>query len=367
MEDNTVRFGLLGCIRYASKFVRTVTQSSNAVIIAISDPSLETANTFAAANNLSPETVNVYGSYDELLNDPRVDAVYLTMPVTQRGKWAVTAAEKKKHLLVEKPPAQNSAEIDTIVEACESNGVQFMDGAIWLHHQRTVKIKETMFDSGLLGDVRHMYSTMTTPIPEQVLERLTKEAMGLAGAIGELGWYPIGAALWAMSYRMPTSVRALPSSIATNSVGTILSCSASLQFGPTADATETATAIVHCSFLSQLSTDLAISGSKGSIQMNDYVIPYKEDTAWFKYTSGAKFVDMHIGWNMMPEKVMVDCVGTEESQEAMMLKEFVRLVQGFKQGESEADRRWPEISRKTQLVVDAVKKSVDIGCEVVYL
>ncbi|ESQ28633.1 hypothetical protein EUTSA_v10018755mg [Eutrema salsugineum] len=361
MGDNTVRFGLLGCIRFASKFVRTVTQSSNAVIIAISDPSLEIANTFAAANNLSPETVTVYGSYDELLNDPRVDAVYLTMPVTQRGKWAVTAAEKKKHLLVEKPPAQNAAEIDKIVEACESNDVQFMDGAIWLHHQRTVKIRETMFDSGLLGDVRHMYSTMTTLVPEQVLERLTKEAFGSAGAIGELGWYPIGAALWAMSYQMPISVKALPSSVATNSVGTILSCSASLQFGSTANA------IIYCSFLSQLSTDLAISGSKGSIQMNDYVIPYKEDTAWFEYTSGAKFVDMHIGWNMKPEKVTVDCGGTEESQEAMLLREFVRLVQGIKRGESEADRRWPEISRKTQLVIDAVKKSVDLCCEVVYL
>lgn len=104
-----------------------------------------------------------------------------------------------------------------------------------------------------------MYSTMTTLVPEQVLERLTKEAMGLAGAIGELGWYPIGAALWAMSYQMPVSVRALPSSVATNSVGTILSCSASLQFGSTT--TATATAIVHCSFLSQLSTELAISGS----------------------------------------------------------------------------------------------------------
>ncbi|XP_010511537.1 PREDICTED: uncharacterized oxidoreductase At4g09670 [Camelina sativa] len=357
MADNkTVCFGLLGCIKYASKFVRTVTQSSNAVIIAISDPCLETAKTFATTNNLSPENVTIYGSYQELLNDANIDAVYLTMPVTQRGKWAVTAAEKKKHVLVEKPPAQDATELDKIVEACECNGVQFMDDTVWLHHQRTAKIKETMFDSGLLGDVRHMYSTMTTPVSEN----LTKEAMGLAGAIGELAC-PIGAVLWAMSYQMPIFVRALPSSVCTNSTGTIMSCSASLQFGTTA------TAIVHCSFLSQLSTDLSISGSKGSFQMNDYVIPYKEDTAWFEYTSGAKFVDMHIGWNVMPKRVTFDCGGTGESQEAMMLREFTRLVEGIKRGYSEADRRWPEISRKTQLVVDAVKKSVDIGCEVVHL
>lgn len=61
----------------------------------------------------------MYGSYEELLDHPRVDAVYLTMPVTQRPKWAVTAAEKKKNLLVEKPQAQNAAEIDKIVEAGE--------------------------------------------------------------------------------------------------------------------------------------------------------------------------------------------------------------------------------------------------------
>uniref|UniRef100_A0A0D3CYB4 Ubiquitin-like protease family profile domain-containing protein n=1 Tax=Brassica oleracea var. oleracea TaxID=109376 RepID=A0A0D3CYB4_BRAOL len=170
MGDNTLRIGLLGCIRFASKFVRTVTQSSNAVIIAISDPSIETANTFAAANNLSPETVSVYGSYEELLNDPRVDAVYLTMLVTQRAKWAVTAAEKKKHLLVEKPPAQNAAEIDKIVEACESNGVQFMDGTIWLHHKRTVNIRETMFDSGLLGDIRHSFCKGVLPPHGQTQE-----------------------------------------------------------------------------------------------------------------------------------------------------------------------------------------------------
>lgn len=101
--------------------------------------------------------------------------------------------------------------------------------------------------------------------------------------------------------------------------------------------------------------------------MNDYVIPYKEETAWFEYTSGAKFVDMHLGWNVMPEIVTVDCGGIEESQEAMMLKEFVRLVQGIKRGDSECDRKWPEISKKTQLVVDAIKNSVNTGCEELHL
>ncbi|XP_010528589.1 PREDICTED: uncharacterized oxidoreductase At4g09670 [Tarenaya hassleriana] len=361
MTDKTVRFGILGCaVKYASKFVRTVTLlSPNAVILAVGDPSLETAKNFAVSNGLSPETVAVYGSYEEVLDDERIDAVYLPLPVTLRGRWAVAAGGEKKHMVVEKPPAIDAAELESLLEACESNGVQFMDGAIWLHHQRTARIEEMVFNSELLGDVRHIYSTMTTPVPEQALERLSKDAMGSAGAIGELGWYPIGAVLWAMAHELPTFVMALPSSVVTNSSGAILACSASLHYAPTATAT------VHCSFLSHLSTELAITGSKGSIWVNDYVIPYEEDKASFEYTTGAQFVDMHVGWNVKPEKVTVEC--GEMSQEVMMLTEFVRLVGGIKSGVSKADRRWPEISRKTQLVIDAVKKSVDVGCKVVYL
>ncbi|CAN6852136.1 unnamed protein product [Brassica oleracea] len=77
---------------------------------------LEKNSTLSDASN---SRQNSSERYEELLDHPRVDAVYLTMPVTQRPKWAVTAAEKKKNLLVEKPQAQNAAEIDKIVEAGE--------------------------------------------------------------------------------------------------------------------------------------------------------------------------------------------------------------------------------------------------------
>lgn len=76
--------------------------------------------------------------------------VYLPLPTTLHLEWAVLAAKKKKHLLLEKPTAIIVNELNRIIEACESNGVQFMDGTMWLHHPRTHKIKD-MIDSGLIG------------------------------------------------------------------------------------------------------------------------------------------------------------------------------------------------------------------------
>ncbi|KAK2658084.1 hypothetical protein Ddye_011136 [Dipteronia dyeriana] len=69
-------------------------------------------------------------------------------------KWVVVVAQKKKHLLMEKPVALNVAEIDVIVKACEENGVQLMDGTMWVHNLRTAKMHEFLFDSERFGQLR---------------------------------------------------------------------------------------------------------------------------------------------------------------------------------------------------------------------
>lgn len=96
----------------------------------------------------------MYGSYEAVLDDPEVDAVYVPLPTSLHVKWAVLAAQKKKHLLLEKPVALNVGEFDQIIAACESSGVQFMDGTMWMHHPRTAKMKEFLNDSSHFGDLK---------------------------------------------------------------------------------------------------------------------------------------------------------------------------------------------------------------------
>lgn len=183
-----------------------------------------------------------------------------------------------------------------------------------------------------------------------------KPDLDCLGALGDAGWYCIGAILWSMNQKLPTTVTALPSTVK-NSAGVILSCSASLLW----DEEETV-ATFFCSFLAHETMSLAVCGSNGTLNVDDLIIPFEESAAGFSYTSGAKFVDMHIGWNVKPQLVQVE---TELPQEALMIREFSRLVKGIKCRGSRPDTRWGETSRCTQMVMDAVKNSIDDGYKAV--
>ncbi|KAG4975085.1 hypothetical protein JHK87_031906 [Glycine soja] len=251
-NSKTVRLGILGCANIARKVARAIGLSPNATLCAIANRSKEKAEKFAAENGF-PASVRVYGSYDQVLEDPGVDAVYFPLPTSLHVRWAVMAANKKKHVLVEKPVALEVAELDRILEAVESNGVQFMDCSMWLHHPRTAHIQDLLFSVPL--------SAKNSIGPVRFLDGL--------GALGGLAWYCIGASLWAKGYQLPTSGTALPDSTR-NDVGVILSITASLLW----DQPNQTLATIHCSFLSHSSMDLAICGSNGFLQLRDFIIPY---------------------------------------------------------------------------------------------
>ncbi|XP_062082682.1 uncharacterized oxidoreductase At4g09670-like [Humulus lupulus] len=361
-SNNPIRFGIVGCAEVARKLARAMCLAPGVTLCAIGSRSIEKAEKFAALIGLSGTQVKLYGSYDQVLDDPCVDAVYLPLPTSLHTQWAVKAAHKKKHLLLEKPAALNVAELDRILEACQSNGVQFMDGTMWLHHPRTLKMKNLLSDSKTFGPINYIHSTSTMSVNPEFLETniRVRPDLDALGALGDLGWYCIGAILWAKDYQLPSTVQALPD-VTTNSAGVILSFTASFHWGISSN---NSTATIHCSFFANSSMDLAISGSNASIHTKDFIIPYQEDWASFELSCGAQFADLHIGWNVIPEEVRVDC---ELPQEASMVKEFSRLVHGIARDGVQPNSKWPEISRKTQLVLDAVKKSIDRGCKLVQL
>ncbi|KAI6691425.1 hypothetical protein NL676_028253 [Syzygium grande] len=360
MADDPVRFGIIGCAGVARKLCRAIALAPNATLHALGSRSVAEAQSFAAANGL-PGSVRLYGSYGAVLDDPLVDAVYLPLPTSLRAAWAVAAARKGKHVLLEKPAAADAAELDRILEACGASGVQFMDGTMWLHHPRTAKMMEIVSDRRRFGELKWINSISTFAPDQEFLEDniRMKPDLDSLGALGDLGWYCIGAFLWAAGHELPSAVSALPD-VTRNSAGAILSCSAVLYWG---SAHETA-ATFHCSFLAHVSMDLAVVGSNGSLHLKDFTLPIEEGSASFEFTPSAKFVDLHIGWSVKPEKVLVP---TELPQEALMVREFASLVQGIRDSGCSPESKWPQISRKTQLVLDAVKKSMDRGCILVHL
>ncbi|KAL4577856.1 hypothetical protein LXL04_013971 [Taraxacum kok-saghyz] len=358
-EDNLVRFGILGCAEIARKICRAINLSPNSTIQAISSRSAEKAKQFALKNSLS-ELVNVYGNYEQVLDDPSVDAVYIPLPTSLHLKWAVLAAQKKKHVLLEKPTALNVVDLDRILEACESNGVQFMDGSMWYHHPRTSRMKELLSDPNFFGQVKTIYSSSSYLPPPIFFENdiRTKSDLDGLGALGDAGWYCIGAILWAMNNKLPTTITTLPAT-KRNSNGVIMSATVSLHWEQ-----EETTAIFYCSFLSHETMDVMVLGSKGSFHVEDLIIPYEETSATFKCSSGASFADLHIGWNKAEEEVRVQ---NELPQEALMVEEFSRLVKEIKYYKNKPDTKWAGISRTSQVVLDAVKASLDSGFKTVFI
>eukprot|EP00262_Sarcandra_glabra_P013012 TRINITY_DN349_c0_g1_i2.p1 TRINITY_DN349_c0_g1~~TRINITY_DN349_c0_g1_i2.p1 ORF type:complete len:359 (-),score=14.57 TRINITY_DN349_c0_g1_i2:53-1129(-) len=358
MAENPIRFGILGCAEIARKVSRAINLAPNSMLYAIGSRSIEKAKKFVNDNHIS-ETVTIYGSYDEVLDDPHVDAVYVPLPTSLHVHWAVSAAEKKKHVLLEKPTAVDVSGLDRILEVCHSNRVQFMDGTMWLHHPRTAKMWELISDTRLFGQRKSIYSTSTFPAtPEFLQDNIrAKPDLDSLGALGDAGWYCIGAILWAANYQLPKTITALPA-INRNDAGVILACSASLHFEDGNVAT------FHCSFLSNVSMDLAIYATIGTLHLEDFIIPYEENSSSFAFSSGAHFIELHRGWNSKPELVHV---ASQLPQEALMVQEFSRMVKSIRDSGCSPDRKWPDISRKNQLVLDAVKKSIELGFKPVNL
>ncbi|TXG74032.1 hypothetical protein EZV62_002611 [Acer yangbiense] len=346
-----IRFGIIGCARVARSVSRAITLAPNAVISAVASRSIEKASLFAKDNKFPPEA-KIYGSYEALLDDPDIDAVYLPLPTSLHVKWAVVVAQKKKHLLMEKPVAFNVAEFDVIAKACEDNGVQFMDGTMWVHNLRTPKMREFLSDSERFGQLKAIHSCFSFAGHPDFLKndiRVKPDLDGL-GALGDVGWYCVSSILWANDYELPNRVVALHGPVL-NEAGVILSCGASLHWDDGRLAT------FFCSFLSNLTMDITAIGTKGTLNLHDFVIPFQDKEASFIVNSKCFFNETVTRWVPIPSE---DTVTTDISQDVCMVREFSRLVGDVKNG-SKPESKWPIISRKTQLILDNVKTSIEKG------
>ncbi|KAL7617029.1 uncharacterized oxidoreductase At4g09670 [Lactuca sativa] len=361
MAETRIRIGILGCANIARKVSRAMLLSPNTTISAIGSRSLEKAIDFASENHF-PESTKKYGSYEAVLDDPDVDAVYVPLPTSLHLRWAVLAAEKKKHVLLEKPVALDVGELDRILEACESSGVQFMDATMWMHHPRTAKMKEVLSDPHRFGQLKSVHSTFSYVGEGDFLQNDIRVNPNLdsLGVLGDAGWYSIRAILWAYDYELPKTVTAIGDP-EYNESGVILSCGASLNWKENGKV-----ATFYCSFYTNLTMDITVLGTKGSLRVHDFVIPFNENVGPFYAVANSRWKELSLGCEPEPSEFKITTV---LPQEALMVQEFGRLVQGINGGDAKPEKKWPTISRKTQAVIDAVVASIKNGfkpVEVVY-
>ncbi len=184
-----LRWGVLGCAGIAKRSVIPGIQGSQTgEVAAIASRDVAKAQETAEQLNIPV----AYGSYEELLNDTSIDAVYIPLPNHLHMEWTLRAAEAGKHVLCEKPIALNASEAARMVEACASAGVHLAEAFMYRHHPRYEVIKN-IIASGEIGEVRGLHGTFTfNNAGDSNNVRYRKEWGG--GSIYDVGCYPISAA-----------------------------------------------------------------------------------------------------------------------------------------------------------------------------
>ena len=104
-----------------------------------------------------------HGSYEALLDDPSIEAVYVPLPNTMHDEWARKAAERGKHILCEKPLTPTAKEAQQLVDFCQLKKVCLMDGFMWPHHPRTIRMRNYLDDGGI-GEVQRVTGSFTFPL-----------------------------------------------------------------------------------------------------------------------------------------------------------------------------------------------------------
>ena len=143
----------------------------------------------------------IYTNYDDLLADPNVEAIYISLPNSLHMPWSIKAMEAGKHVLCEKPLAMNAAEVREGIKVQEKTGQIFMEASWNRWHPRTIRLNEIV-KSGAIGEVKKIRTAFTYTDLDPANIRAVYELGG--GGLYDLGPYSVAAPLWLMNFA-PTS------------------------------------------------------------------------------------------------------------------------------------------------------------------
>ncbi|TCC02857.1 aldo/keto reductase [Kribbella soli] len=188
MTDHKLRWGIIGTGNIASRFASQVPTSKTNEVVAVGSRSLESANTFADKWDIA----NRHGSYDDLLADGTVDAVYIATPHPMHVEWAIKAAEAGKHVLCEKPLAINRAWAEAMIEAAVRNDVFLMEAYMYRCLPQTKLIAQLVRD-GEIGTVHQIQATFAFAAGFRPESRIFADDLA-GGGILDVGGYPVSMA-----------------------------------------------------------------------------------------------------------------------------------------------------------------------------
>ncbi|EGD72805.1 hypothetical protein PTSG_04531 [Salpingoeca rosetta] len=345
--ESPLRVGIMSTAFIGKKTIQAIGKAAGAEVVGVASRSLEKAEAFAKEQGVS----KAYGTYEEMLADANVQAVYIPLPTALRAEWVIKAAKAGKHILCEKPAATSLAELKEMIKACEDNQVLWMDGVMFMHHDRVQRVQEQV---AKVGPATFVNSGFSFSGSDDFLSNDIRMSPDLEpfSALGDLGWYNIRATMMAYGWDIPARVsvhshrnvdgKNLPSEV-----------TATMVYGDERRAT------FHSSFHHAFRQTLDISGPNGQIVLDDFVLERTPEEVQFSVITDSGPNSDH--QTVSDTTTIVTVKGC--CQEQCMWERFARLVAKGKEASDastnplETWQFWKDVSLKTQAVLDACAAS----------
>jgi len=322
-----LQWGVLGGARIARKCVMpAILKSRNGRLKAVACRSRDRAESIAQEHAIP----SACGRYEEILEDPEVDAVYIPLPNHLHREWTLRALEAGKHVLCEKPLAMNAREAELMVQASRERGLLLMEALMYRFHPRSRQVK-ALIDGGAIGDPRLIRAAFCFSHPDPSDIRFRPEMGG--GALLDVGCYGVSLARWIFGAE-PERVQAVGEYGPT---GVDLTLIGLLQFPGRRFA------IVEASLATALQQTFSIVGTQGAIELpHDAFIPWEKDASFRMRGVDEK------------EGKVVTVPGADEYQ--LMVEHFAEAVLNHSKLEFP-----PEDSLKNMGVLDALVMAARVG------
>lgn len=207
-NPSKLRWGILGAARVNERLLPAIVEAANAELVAIASRRSGAAAQTLAQYAPQQSGVTTYDRLEALLDDERVQAVYLPLANHEHGEWTLRSIERGKHVLCEKPMALTVADIDAIASAARKHRVKVMEGFMYRFHPQHAKVQE-LIRSGLIGEVRSVRASFSFMMRPARMYRLAESVERGGGAMWDIGCYAIHAARFPFFDESPRAVSAI--------------------------------------------------------------------------------------------------------------------------------------------------------------
>ncbi len=184
-QARKLRWGLLSTANINRALIGPLRAAQRSELTGVASRSRERAQAYAA----QWEIPRAYGSYEEMLADPQIDVVYISLPNALHAAWTVKAAEAGKHVLCEKPLVVSREQMDQVEAAAQANGVTIFEAFMYLHHPQTQTARR-LVQEGALGRLQTIQSWFHFHLPPEDAGNVRLSAPLEGGSLWDVGVYP---------------------------------------------------------------------------------------------------------------------------------------------------------------------------------